>query len=351
MLTKQKIKNKHYLVRARRLNKQGILYPSVIKLAEELNVSEVLIYLDKEQKAIKIAKKVLNWIDKHDGKYPRCGSYNSIEKHYGVWISNQKTAKQDKGTRKYYKSVYDVFESKYPHIFDTLEEKEIETANKVLNWIGDHGGNYPNKHSKDTIEKQYGVWVQKITKRKGTWKYYESVYKIFEKKYPKIFDVKDLEQEAVEKAGNIFNWMEINGGKYPKYETKNKLEQQYARWIQYQKYAKQGKKGYIYYESVYDVFRSKYPHIFDTLEEQNIEIANQVFNWIEDHGGKYPSHYSNDKVEKQYANWIRKRKLNNEYKEKNVGDWIIFQKDKLNNYNIIYKIFEKNILIYLIIAR
>jgi len=408
MLTKQEIK--HYIIRARGLNKQGILYPSVIKLSKELNVYEILIPRDLEQEAVEKAREVFNWIEDHNGNYPKERSKDKIEKQYATWIGTQKKAKQGKGNgyiyyesvykifekkyphifdlvdleqesvekarkvfnwiedrggeypnntskdliekqyaswiqhqksakqgkgngNKYYKSVYNVFESKYPHIFDTLEEQSIETAKEVLNWMDEHGGGYPKQHSKDSIEKQYATWIGTQKKAKqGKGIYYKSVYKIFEKKYPHIFDLVDLEQEAVKKAREVFNWIDKHGGKYPYQKSKNKIEQRYGAWLVYARRAKQDKGSYGYYKSVYNVFRSKYPHIFDLvdLEQEAVEKAHKVFNWIEDHGGKYPYQKSKNKIEQRYANWISCQKLAKQGK----GNGSKY-------YENVYKIFEK----------
>jgi plasmid stabilization system protein ParE len=334
MLTKQEIKNKQYLKVARRLNKQGILYPSVIKLAEELNVSEILIPQDLEHEAIKIAKKVLNWIDKHDGKYPKQNSKDKTEKQYATWIQNQKRAKQGNSRGIYYKSVYKIFEKKYHNIFDVqnLEQQSVKTASNVLNWIEDHGGKCPSQHSSDKVEKQYATWIshQKRAKQgKKGYTYYESVYKIFAKKYPRIFDT--LEEQSIEKAKEVFNWIDKHGGNYPKQGSKDPIEKQYVKWIQHQKRAKQGKgNGNIYYESVYNVFEKEYPRIFDTLEEKAIEKAREVFNWIKDHDDNYPKERSKDQIEKQYASWIGTQKQAKQ--GKGHGN---------KYYKSVYKIFEK----------
>jgi plasmid stabilization system protein ParE len=266
MLTKQEIK--HYIIRARGLNKQGILYPSVIKLAKELNVSEVLIYYDQEQKAIKKARKVFNWIEKHNGKYPINGSKNKVEQQHATWIQNQKTARQGKGNGyRYYKSVYKIFAKKYPRIFDTLEQEAVEKAREVFNWIKDHNGKYPVNSSKNKLEKQYATWIQnqkQAKKSKGNSKYYESVYNVFEKEYPRIFDT--LEEQSIETAKEVLNWIDDHNGNYPKQKLKDTIENHYACWIQTQKKAKQGKGNWKYYESVYKIFEKKYPRIFDTIK-------------------------------------------------------------------------------------
>jgi len=139
--------------------------------------------------------------------------------------------------------------------------------------------------------------------------------------YSDLFDLKDehyirLERESNEFCKKTCTWKSSHG-RDPNQRSDNTEEKGLATWLQSRRKALNGtggKDSCIFYKSDQEIACScGYPDLFKqrSFEEVSNKMCSIVCEWIRLQG-RYPSHGSKNKEEKDYGSWVKQRR--NAYK-------------------------------------
>jgi superfamily II DNA or RNA helicase len=126
-----------------------------------------------EEIAMKKAFEIVQWVKEHDSNLPSKESKDKIEKSFGSKIGGWKRALKGKSNNILPDSVKEYLDTEIPGWSNELigNEASMKKAIEIVQWVKDHGGNRPNSHSKDKIEKslsgRLGNWKRAL-KGKGT---------------------------------------------------------------------------------------------------------------------------------------------------------------------------------------
>lgn len=298
-------------------------------VAEQYGFHGAFNLIDLDQEAIIKAENIFNRAKKR-GCLPKQHSKDKQEVEDAKWISHRKQAKNGKGHGTVWHPVLEEIAKKHGFldVFDRIDFKkqEMDKAEEVFGRAKERG-NLPKQGSKDEQELKDSQWINdkklaKIGKGKVSW--YSFLDKIATKYgFPHTFDMRDLEQEAIKKAEDIFSRAKQKGH-LPSGKSKNEQEKIDGNWIinkrQLKKQCKiNGKKWYKELDNV----ASKYGfvNVFETknLEQEVINIAEEVFNRAKKRG-YLPKQHSSNRQEAKDACWISQKKLSKKGRS-STGVW------------------------------
>ncbi len=296
-----------------------------------------------ESESNEICHKVCKWIVENK-RMPNGGSFELVEKKYGMWLGAQKQARIGKGENVFYQSNQLIVNSYgLSDLFILLsdEEKSNEMCHKVCQWIKDYNRN-PLKDSDDAIEKKYGSWVSTQRKAKKrlpkSGNFYESNQVIAESYgLSDLFETRNQEKESNDLCVMVCQWI-IDNKKTPSSVSKDLVEKKYGEWLIRTKIAKDSSTK-CFYESN-QVIAESYgmPNLFDKIdyEKESNQTCHLICQWVIDNN-KTPSSESKDLVEKKYGTWILNQK---QMKNKNSG-FITSNQAIAETYGL-FDLFEKN---------
>jgi superfamily II DNA or RNA helicase len=306
-------------------NNQNRYYPSIGKISSDAGYPDMFDIIDHEQNALDTCKQVIDYTNAN-GKYPNRQSNDPYVAKLGRWIKDRQKAERGNGSCIRYQSVNTlIINAGYPDMFDIIdrEQNAIDTCNELIDYI-DTNGKYPVHNSKDRAVAKLGKWISKMREAKqgnGRSTFYPSLLPLVEMRgYPKLFDVIDKEQIALDTCKQVIDYIDTNG-KYPVYNSKDRAVAKLGKWVTRIRAAKQGKGKHIFYPSINQlVIDAGYPKLFDTInKEQNaLDACKQVIDYI-DTNGKFPSTGSTNPDIAKLAGWVSKIRGSKQGKGK--GTW------------------------------
>ena len=301
----------------------GMKDPKRRKIWEEFMNQYPNLFQSDDEKWMEIFNKVKVFIEKKRN-LPCSTSKNKEEKSMGQWICSQKThyKNQTQGMKDpKRKKFWEDFLNQYPDLFQSLDEKWMETLNQVKAFI-EKEGRLPTGNSKNNDEKFMGQWIYtqntkyKIQKEGMKDPRRRKIWEDFMNQYPGFFQSDD------EKWMEIFNKVKVfieKEGKFPSQRSKNKNEKCLGCWICAQKINYKNQQGGMKdpeRRKIWEEFMNQYPDLFQSNDEKWMEIFNKVKVFIE-REGKLPTGNSKNKDEKFIGRWIVEQKEN--YKNQTCG--------------------------------
>ncbi|KKN88833.1 hypothetical protein LCGC14_0244400 [marine sediment metagenome] len=285
---------------------------------------------DLTASALERAEELFLWMDSNEGKAPRDGSKDPVEKALGSKLSN---TKQDKKSNKngwttYGSSLLKSAKKRgYPDVFNSRDpiSETLEWAEELFLWMDSHEDKLPSKKSKDLIEKSLGSKLSTMRQNQMSnnrgWPIYGSeLLKLAKKRdYPDVFNMADLTYNALEWAEELFLWMDSHEGKAPITTAKDPVEKSLGVKLSAMKQIKKNNdRGWTTYGSKLLKLAKKrgYPRVFNRVDltSEALEWADELFDWMYAHEEKFPSRRSKDPVEKALGiklSNMRKNKKNN----------------------------------------
>ena len=186
------------------------------------------------------------------------------------------------------------------------EDNAIMMCNKVITFCNEHSGEYPIQKAVDPEEKKLGTWLRNMRSIKNgndgvraLW--YSSLDKIVsDAGYPTLFDLIDLEQNAIDKINAICDFIDINN-KYPVDSSVNDAEKYLGRALQGFRQAKSGNGKSVWYDIVQSIAISRgYSTLLDFVDNETtaIDTTIAICNFIKENGTP-PSSNAKNQIERK----------------------------------------------------
>jgi hypothetical protein len=190
------------------------------------------------------------------------------------------------------------------------ERESIRMLNDVIKFINKHG-KYPclNNSADETMLYRWLDNTKQAKRGNGNATWHPSLeMRAIKAGFPDMFNVKNNENETIEKCKKFINFTLANT-RYPSKTATDKYEQTLYTWgnrlgIMYRKGS--GIGGHVLYKSVIDMIQAAgMVDLFDITdnEQKAIDKFNAVINYVTKHN-KYPTKRSLNNDEKRLAYWL-----------------------------------------------
>jgi superfamily II DNA or RNA helicase len=265
---------------------------------------------------LKQLEEVKKFIKKHH-KRPSQHSKDAVEKQLGHWLSTQTTNYRTRSYIMKNQEVYGAYtklRDNYSEYLMTNEELWKKTLSEVQDFI-EKNHKRPSQTSKDSVEKQLGIWLshqnKNYTTKSQIMKNQEiyDAYTKFKDNYSEYF----LTNEEVWKKtlSEVQDFMKKHH-KRPSYYCKDSVEKQLGVWLGNQNTQYTTRSNIMKNQEIYDLyteFRDNYLEYFLTNEEIWKKNLSDVHGFMEKHH-KRPSEKSKDAVEKYLGKWLSTQNKN-----------------------------------------
>jgi hypothetical protein len=283
-------------------------------------------FINVECKTWNEYQRVENWLKrlagvqdfiKRNHKRPSHHSKDSVEKQLGQWLSTQNMNYTIRSQIMKNQKIYDAyteFRDNYSEYFLTNEKIWKKTLSDVHDFM-DKYHKRPSTTSKDSVEKQLGIWLanqnKNYTIQSNIMKNQEiyDMYTKFRDNYLKYFLTNE---EVWKKTLSVVQDFIRKNYKRPSQTSKDAVEKQLGKWLSTQNTNYRTKSQIMKTQEIYDAyteFRDNYSEYFLTNEEVWKKTLSDVQDFMEKHH-KRPSHRSKDSVEKQLGIWLSHQTTN-----------------------------------------
>jgi superfamily II DNA or RNA helicase len=250
-------------------------------------------------------EEVVEFIRNNDGKFPSKSSKNDKDKSLGEWCVTQRANKK-KGdlSEDRIASLEEITGWKWETDLDAVWQGKRE---EVFEFIRNNDGEFPSRYSKNDKEKSLGMWcvTQRTNKKKN---------KLSEDQITSLEEITgwkwetDLDAVWQGKREEVFEFIRNNDGKFPSTVSNDKEEKSLGIWCSNQRTnKKKNKLSEDQITSLEEITGWKWETDLDAVWQGKRE---EVFEFIRNNDGKFPSTVSNDKEEKSLWVWCMKQRAN-----------------------------------------
>jgi superfamily II DNA or RNA helicase len=248
-------------------------------------------------------EEVVEFIRNNDGKFPSWSSENDKEKSLGIWCSKQRTnKKKNKLSEDQIKSLEEITGWKWETDLDAVWQGKRE---EVVEFIRNNDGKFPSGSSKNDKDKSLGLWcmTQRTNKKKGD---------LSEDRIASLEEIIGWKWDADAvwqgKREEVFEFIRNNNGKFPSWSSENDKEKSLGKWcVRQRTNKKKNKLSEDRITSLEEITGWKWETDLDAVWQGKRE---EVFEFIRNNNGKFPSTVSNDKEEKSLGNWCVTQRKN-----------------------------------------
>ena len=190
---------------------------------------KLLNFEKKRETGVITLEDVKKWVE-DDGRLPKIGSKDPIEKRYANWIQTQQKKPE----------MWEELRT-IPGMTDKLLELEekregqrgkrgipVTTLEDVKKWV-ENNGRLPKERSEDPIEARYGSWIHYRQRKQEMWEELRTIPGMTDK----LLELEEKRETGVITLEDVKKWVEDNG-RLPIYGSKDRIEERYAKWIQHQ---------------------------------------------------------------------------------------------------------------------